>query len=112
MIDARDRIIQYPARYQLTEVSTGVYDLVPVTGTVTEAGTLVNRELLMAMQGFTANETVFGSGVITETNGDGDTKVTTFNLDGTISEVFTSGTLSIEKLTTFNIDGSITEELV
>ena len=113
MIDAKDRIIQYPSRYQLTLVSGTTYDLTPVPGTVTEAGTLVNRELLMAMQGFTANTTVFNpDGSITETNGDGEIKVTTFNIDGTISEVFTSGATSIEKLTTFNLDGSITEVLV
>jgi hypothetical protein len=41
-----DRIIEHPGRYQLTEVSTGIYDLTPVTGTVTEAGTAVNRTLL------------------------------------------------------------------
>ena len=113
MIDAKDRIIQYPARYQLTLVSGTTYDLTAVPGTVTEAGTLVNRELLMAMQGFIGNTTVFNpDGSITETNGDGDTMVAVFNEDGTITETFTSGAVSISKTTTFNPDGSITEVLV
>ena len=113
MIDAKDRIIQYPSRYQLTLVSGTTYDLTPVPGTVTAEGTYVNRELLMAMQGFTANTTVFNpDGSITETNGDGDTMVAVFNEDGTITETFTSGVVSISKTTTFNPDGSITEVLL
>lgn len=45
MIDVKDRVIQYPSRYELTEVSTGVYDLTQVTGTVTEEGTPINKLL-------------------------------------------------------------------
>ena len=62
----------------------------------------------MALQGFNAKEIVFGATTITETNGDGDTRVTTFATD-TITEVFTSGATTITKTTTFNIDGTISE---
>lgn len=115
MIDIRDRVVEHPNRYKLTLVSgeTDVFDVESSPGVITEAGTNVNRTLMMAFQGFYGNETVFNvDGSITETNPDGDTKVTTFNVDGSISEVFTSGLVSIEKLTTFNVDGSITEELI
>ena len=72
-------------------------------------GTPINRENLMAMQGFVANNTVFNAdGSITETNGKGETLTTTFNDDGSIVETFV-GEKTITKTTIFNDDGSITE---
>ena len=72
-------------------------------------GTPINREKLMALQGFIGKHTVFNSdGSITETNAVGHTKTTMFNSDGTITETFV-GTKTIVKTTTFNADGSITE---
>lgn len=38
-----DRSVQYPNRYQLTEVSNGVYDLIPAPGTITQEGTPINK---------------------------------------------------------------------
>lgn len=76
-----------------------------------QAGTPVNRETLMAMQGFIANTTVFNDdGSITETNGKGEVLTTIFNEDGTITEQFV-GDKTITKTTTFNDDGTITEVL-
>lgn len=115
MKNVLDRVVQYPHRYQLFAVSgeTDTYDIVAKTGTITEIGTIVNRSLLMALQGFIANTTVFNSdGSITETNGDSDTKVTVFNTDESITETFTSGSISIAKKTTFNADGSISEVMI
>lgn len=115
MINVFDRIIEHVARYKLTPVSgtTDTYDFEIVAGEVTESGTTVNRTLLMALQGFYGNETVFNAdGSITETNTVGDVKQTTFNADGSITEVFTSDGISISKQTTFNSDGSISEVLV
>lgn len=115
MINALDRVVQYPHRYQLTPVSgeTNVYDFVPVPGTITETGTPINRALLMAMQGFCGQTTVFNAdGSITETNQAGDVKQTVFNADGSITETFTSGSHSISKTTTFNPDGSISEVIL
>ena len=110
MKDVKNRIVEHPNRYNLTQVSGDVYDLSPEAGAITEAGTIVNRSLLMAIQGFSANETVFNpNGSITETNADLDTKVTVFNPDGSITETFTSEGISIAKKTTFNADGSISE---
>lgn len=115
MINIFDRIIEYVARYKLIPVAgtTDTYDFQIITGEVTEAGTTVNRELLMALQGFYGNEVVFNAdGSITETNTVGDVKQTTFNADGSITEVFTSNGTSISKQTTFNSDGSISEVLI
>jgi len=77
-----------------------------------EAGTHINRSLLMAMQGFVAGKTTFNAdGSITETGATG-TKVTVFNSDGSIVETFTGTNGSvIKKTTTFNSDGSITETI-
>lgn len=75
-------------------------------------GTKINRQNLMAVQGFMGNSTVFGTNSITETNSDGEVLTTTFNNDGTITEIFVADGLTISKKTTFNSDGSITEVLV
>lgn len=61
MIDVKDRVIEFPKRYQLVLVAgeTDVYDLVPVTGVVTEEGTPVNRELFLSIdeeEGMELNE--------------------------------------------------------
>lgn len=72
-------------------------------------GTPVNRENLMAMQGFIATNTVFKTdGSIVETNSKGETLTTIFNADGSITETFV-GEKTITKTTTFNNDGSISE---
>jgi hypothetical protein len=75
------------------------------------SGTPLNRDYMMALQGFDAIETVFNSdGSITETNSLGETKTTTFNSDGSITESFV-GEKTITKTITFNSDGSISEVL-
>lgn len=52
-------------------------------------GTDVNRDLLMAMQGFDAFEVVFGDGIITETNSQGDILVTSFPEGDIAKQTFT-----------------------
>ena len=72
-------------------------------------GTPINRENLMAMQGFIAKNTVFNDdGSITETNEDGHTLTMVFNSNNSITETFT-GEKAITKTTHFNGDGSISE---
>jgi hypothetical protein len=79
-------------------------------GTPALTPTPVNRELLMAMQGFVGQTTVFNvDGSITSTNSKGETLLTSFLPNGDITELFTSGTQTITKTTTFNVDGSISE---
>lgn len=113
MKDARDRIVQHPARFKLTKVSDGVYDISPVPGTVTDPGTPITRNLLMAMQGFIGCDvTINDNGSITETNSDGETLVTSIDEDGNVVEIFTANGISIAKQTTFSVDGSIHESLI
>ena len=72
-------------------------------------GTPVNRENLMAMQGFISVNTIFNAdGSITERNSKGETLTAVFNEDGSITETFV-GEKIITKTTTFNADGSISE---
>lgn len=75
-------------------------------------GTPINRENLMAMQGFIASNTVFnGDGSITETNAKGETLTTVFNADGSIIQTFV-GEKTITKTIGFNLDGTITEAIL
>lgn len=77
--------------------------------TTEQDGTEINRENLMAMQGFMGNTTIFNDdGSITETNSKGEKMTTRFNADGSITETF-EGEKIITKTTTFNEDGSISE---
>jgi hypothetical protein len=77
--------------------------------TSTTNGTALNREALMAIQGFQAKTTTINDEgtAIVETNGEGHT-LTTIIKDNVITEVFV-GQKAITKTTTFNNDGSITE---
>lgn len=75
-----------------------------------EDGTAVNRDFLMAIQGFDDISTVFNAdGSITESFGDGSTKTTVFNADGTITETFSGGGQTLSKTTTFLASGNINE---
>ena len=77
--------------------------------TAEQNGTPINRENLMAMQGFIANNIVFNNDEsITETNSKGEVLTTVFNDDGSITETFV-GEKTITKTTTFNDDGNISE---
>lgn len=74
-----------------------------------QSGTPINRENLMAMQGFIATTTAFGDdGSIIETNAKGETLTTIFNEDGSITQTFI-GEKTITKTITFNVGGGITE---
>lgn len=81
--------------------------------TMEAAGTPINRAHLMAMQGFIAKTTVFGTdGTVTETNADGHTLTTEFLANGTIKETFVGiEGKTLVRTTTFNSDGSITESV-
>ena len=73
-------------------------------------GTNINRETMMAVQGFQGITTKFNDdGTITETNSEGHQLITTFG-NGKITETFI-GDKTIVKTTKFYEDGSIAEEL-
>ena len=44
----KDRVVQYPNRYKLTQVSGDIYNLTPEPGIVTESGTPINKETLLS----------------------------------------------------------------
>lgn len=76
-----------------------------------KSGTPINRANLMAVQGFVGLTTTFlEDGAVVETNSKGETLTTRFGEDGSIIETF-KGTKTITKKTTFNDDGSISEVL-
>ena len=86
-----------------------------VDKTSEQSGTPINRENLMAMQGFVATRTdppttnELGEVQIIQTNTEiNEQLITTFKLNGQIEDKFI-GKKTITKTTTFNADGSISE---
>lgn len=80
----------------------------------TREGTPLNREVMMALQGFEATDTVFlNDGSIVETNANGDTLKTTFPKGSIALETFKAadGGFSIAMLT-YEEDGVIKTRLV
>lgn len=72
-------------------------------------GTPINRANLMAIQGFIGLTVSYGyNGEIIETNSNGETLTTVKNQDGSYTQTFV-GEKTIIKTTTFNADGTITE---
>lgn len=72
-------------------------------------GTPLNRKNMMAMQGFIGKTIIFEDEThISEVNSDGESKVTRFNSDGSITIIFGKDK-TITKTIIFNSDGSITE---
>ena len=112
MIELIDRVPSANmSNKKVIEYSDGRSEVVTITfaDNATTLGTPINRDTLMAMQGFHAKTTVFNSnGSITETNGKGETLTTTFNSNGSITETFV-GSKTITKTTSFGSDGKITE---
>lgn len=111
MREVVDRIPTQPNRVLVTPEGGGTpfYAEITRADSPTEAGTPVNRSLFMALQGMEANETVFNvDGSITETFDTG-VLTTTFPDATHIVETFVGDDYTIVKTTTFNGDGSITE---
>lgn len=78
--------------------------------TAQQNGTNINRESLMAIQGFQSKTIVVNENTIIETNSDGHTLTTTFNDDGSITEVF-QGEKTITLKTIFTENG-LTQEVI
>lgn len=80
--------------------------------TADQNGTPINRANLMAMQGFIGLNIAYDNdGSIIETNSNGETLKTIKNSDGSYTQIFT-GEKTITKTTTFNENGTITEVIV
>lgn len=112
MINFKDRIpaVGKANRKLITPEGGGSpYYAVITTADDGEAGTPLNRLNLMAMQGFGDTITTFNAnGTITETFSDSSQKVTEFTAGGVV-ETYTAGAQVLVKTTTFNADGSISE---
>lgn len=85
--EIKDRVVQYPRRYQLVEVQPGIFDLIPVTGTVTEEGTPVNKELLQRYED--------GLDAALEKTGDGKDVIVTFTEAATEAHITSGEKLSV-----------------
>lgn len=81
--------------------------------TAEQSGTKIDRQALMAMQGFIGVTTSVSSdgSVITETNSDGHTLTTTFNANGSITERFV-GQKTITKTINFDSNGNVVSEVI
>lgn len=77
-----------------------------------QSGTPINRDAMMALQGFESVETVFNAdGSIVQTNAKGEILTTVFGTDGSVTQTFV-GEKTITKTITFNSDGSISEVVI
>lgn len=75
-------------------------------------GTPINRNTLMAMQGFVSKSIIRNAdGSITETNAFGETLTTTKNADGSVTQIFV-GEKTITKNTRITDDNTILEEVL
>lgn len=111
MIDFNDRAPTIANRKKITkEDGTVEYVTIENADEPIETGTPLNRQKLMALQGFIASTTVFNNdGSIVQTNAEGHTLITTFPSKNQIIETFSGEKFTITKTTTFNTDGSIAE---
>lgn len=115
MKDFLDRQPTQAGRRKLTYLDgRSEFVMVEMADEPTREGTPLNREAMMALQGFQETKTVFNDdGSITETNEKGETLVTVFNADGSITKTFTNvDGVTIALKTVFNDDGSIEEVFV
>ena len=110
IVNVENRVPANAGRVKMTPVDgqSYTYDLIRADNP-SVTGTSVNRDLLMKMQGFEASTTTFNSdGSITEVGSTGTLK-TVFNANGSITETFTATAGgSISKTTVFNSNGAIT----
>ena len=108
VIDFIDRV---SSGKKLIKYENGITETVTIENAEDETveGTPINRDNMMAIQGFQSNTIRFNDdGSIVETNSEGHTLTTTFQEDGSIKEEF-EGTKNITKIIKFNSDGSILE---
>lgn len=113
MVNFTDRVPENPNQWTM-EKADGSSETVTLkrADNPVNAGTPLDRETFMGVQGFISGTTVFNSsGSITETNETG-TLTTTFQSNGNIVEKFVGADgQTVTKTTSFLSDGSIKEVL-
>lgn len=110
MVNVTDRVPQNPNQFELTDGGTVKTVTIVRDDNPVQAGTMINRELLMGVQGFIGGTVTFETnGNIVEVNSTG-TLTTVFLENGNIQQTFvgTDGQ-TISKLTSFGADGNISE---
>ena len=85
--NVKDRLVQYPRRYQMVEVQPGIFDLIPVPGTITEEGTPINKAYLQPIEDSLE--------VALEKNGDGKDVTVTFTEAATEAHIANGEKLSV-----------------
>ena len=87
-----DRVVQYPNRFQLTNISDGsvlgTFDLSPVTGTVSVVGTILNHDLFQSIADDLASRVKTEGGVVSNTT-------ETFTMAGIRTNVVSGETISV-----------------
>jgi len=87
-----DRLVQYPNRFQLTNISDGTvlgtFDLSPVTGTVSVVGTILNHDLFQSIADDLASRVKTEGGVVSNTT-------ETFTMAGTRTNISSGETISV-----------------
>ena len=87
--------------------------IVDSTISAASANAIQNKIVFNGDYGVISKTTTFNGDIITEVDGNGYTRTTTFNADGSITESITdsSGSVVATKTTVFNTDGSISESI-
>ena len=119
MINPQDEILDGEARYAITKADgtavTSLADLanckIQLITDVVQEGTPITKGTLLDMLEFANKTTSILGNVITETDGI-VTKTTTFNADGSVTEVLDGGNNKRYTKTTIIGDGVVTEEVV
>ena len=111
MVEITDRVSKNVNQFTIIKSDGSSENVILVSNEVPIIeGTPINRDTLMAIQGFIGITTVFeDDGSITETNSQGHIMKTIFNSDGSITERFTADGRTIAKTTYFDEDGTIRE---
>lgn len=115
MIDFKDRQPTAPGRRKLSfDDGSTKFVTVEMADNPNEEGTLLNRAVLMALQGFHSVDTEFlADGSVRETNEYGDVLTTTFPAGMICLETFTSADgLRIIQKKTFEENGNIREVIL
>lgn len=119
MINPQDEILDGDARYAITKADgtavTSFADLanckISLITDVVQNGTPITKGTLLDMMEFADKTTTMSGNTIVETDGT-VTKTTTFNADGSVTEVLEGGNNKRYTKTTTIAEGVVTEEVV
>lgn len=119
MINPQDEILDGDARYVITKADgtavTSFADLanckISLITDVVQEGTPITKGTLLDIMEFADKTTTINGNTVIETDGT-VTKTTTFNEDGSVTEILVGGNNKKYTKTTTITDGVVTEEVV